>query len=159
MLRLFHTPTFHPLFLNVGSLHFYSRPLTLALHIDVSLVPDMRDASGKRGYYKPIIFPNEFWHLRSHYIEINETTPSLPLQITFQPMSWMKFQLFASMTHGFKEAAKQQGKASGAELDEIKRMLLETNPWFLGLTGLVSVLHIMYVGLIRTLSLDANCRN
>jgi len=76
---------------------------------------------------------------------INETTPTLPLQITFQPMSFMKFQIFASMTHGFKEAAKQQGQGSSAELDEIKRMLLETNPWFLGLTGLVSILHVVCV--------------
>ena len=67
--------------------------------------------------------------------------------------------MFASMTHGFNEAAKQQGQASGAELDEVKRMLLETNPWFLGLTGLVSVLHIVYVNLICTLFLDANGRN
>ena len=54
----------------------------------------------------------------------------------------MKFQMFASMTHGFNEAAKKEGGA-GAELDEVKRMLLETNPWFLGLTGLVSILHVM----------------
>ncbi len=113
--------------------------------IDVHLVPDSRDATGRRGYYKPVVFPNEFWHLRSHYTQINETTPSLPLQITFQPMSWMKFQLFASMTHGFKEAAKQQGQSANAEIDEIKRMLLETNPWFLGLTALVSILHVVYV--------------
>ena len=32
-----------------------------------------------------------------------------------------------------------------AELDEIKRVLLETNPWYLGLTGLVSVLHVLWV--------------
>lgn len=91
----------------------------------------------------PIIFPNEFWHLREHYIELNSTVTSLPLQITFQPMSFLKFQIFASMTQGFKEAAKQQGGASGSELDEVKRMFLETNPWFLGLTGLVSVLHMV----------------
>jgi hypothetical protein len=109
----------------------------------VHLVPDKRDETGKRGYYKPVVFPNEFWHLRSHYIQLNDTTPSLPLQITFQPMSWMKFQMFASMTHGFNEAAKQQGQ-SNAEFDEIKRMLLETNPWFLGLTALVSILHVVF---------------
>ena len=45
------------------------------------------------------------------------------------------------MTHGFDEAVKQQGSGAGAELDEVKRMLLETNPWFLGLTALVSILH------------------
>ncbi len=76
-------------------------------------------------------------------VEVNTSTPNLPLQITFQPMSYMKFQMFASMTHGFNEAAKQQGASAGAELDEIKRMLLETNPWFLGLTAAVSILHVV----------------
>lgn len=60
-------------------------------------------------------------------------------------MTYWKFQIFASMTQGFDDAAKQGGSASGAELDEIKRMLVETNPWFLGLTALVSVLHMVYV--------------
>ncbi|KAF8214057.1 cleft lip and palate transmembrane protein 1-domain-containing protein [Mycena galopus ATCC 62051] len=110
----------------------------------VHLIPNVRDDSGTRGFYKPIVFPNEFWHLRSHYIELNETTPTLPLQIVFQPMSFMKFQIYASMSHGFKEAAKTQGASAGAELDEVKRMLLETNPWFLGLTGLVSILHVVF---------------
>lgn len=47
------------------------------------------------------------------------------------------------MTHGFNEAAKQQGASAGAELDEVKRMLLETNSYFLMLTGIVSVLHVV----------------
>ncbi|KAJ3841416.1 cleft lip and palate associated transmembrane protein [Lentinula raphanica] len=110
----------------------------------IHLIPNLRDPTGTKGVYKPIIFPNEFWHLRSHYVELNLTTPSMPIQITFQPMSYMKFQIFASMTHGFNEAAKQQGAGASAELDEIKRMLIETNPWFLGLTGLVSVLHMLF---------------
>jgi len=58
-------------------------------------------------------------------------------------MGFMKMQVFASMTHGFEEAAKN-GQAS-SELDEIKRMLTETNPYFLALTALVSVLHMVYV--------------
>ena len=58
-------------------------------------------------------------------------------------MSYLKFQVFASMTHGFDEAIKQQGGGTGAELDEVKRMLLETNPWFLALTGFVSILHVV----------------
>ncbi|TFY72896.1 hypothetical protein EVG20_g86 [Dentipellis fragilis] len=110
----------------------------------VHLVPNQRDETGTKGYYKPIIFPNDFWHLRPQYVEINTTTPTLPLQIVFQPMSYFKFQMFASMTFGFQEAAKKQGGSTGAELDEVKRMLVETNPWFLGLTGLVSLLHIVF---------------
>jgi hypothetical protein len=113
------------------------------MHLDVHLVPGQRDVTGTQGYYLPIIFPNDFWHLHSQYTPINSTTPILPLRIVFQPMSYFKFQIFASMTHGFKEAAAKQGAGTGAELDEIKRMLVETNPWFLALTGLVSVLHML----------------
>jgi hypothetical protein len=58
-------------------------------------------------------------------------------------MSYFKFQMFASMTHGFNEAAKSQGASAGGELDEIKRMLIETNSWLLGLTALVSMLHVV----------------
>ena len=47
------------------------------------------------------------------------------------------------MTASFAEAAKQQGATGNAELDEIKRMLVETNPYFLGLTALVSILHVV----------------
>ncbi|KAG0697310.1 cleft lip and palate associated transmembrane protein [Suillus ampliporus] len=110
----------------------------------VHLVPGARDDTGTKGFYKPIIFPNDFWLLRSHLIEINTTTPTLPLEITFQPMSYFKFQILASMSHGFDEALKQQGGGAGAELDEVKRMLTETNPWFLGLTALVSMLHVVF---------------
>ncbi|KAG2138070.1 cleft lip and palate associated transmembrane protein [Suillus bovinus] len=110
----------------------------------VHLVPGARDDTGTKGFYKPIIFPNDFWLLRSHLIEINTTTPTLPLEVIFQPMSYFKFQIFASMSHGFDEALKQQGGGAGAELDEVKRMLTETNPWFLGLTGLVSILHVIF---------------
>lgn len=58
-------------------------------------------------------------------------------------MSYLKFQMFAAVTNGFKEAAKKQGAGAGAELDEIKRMLLDTNPWFLAVTALVSILHVV----------------
>lgn len=67
----------------------------------------------------------------------------MPLQIEFQPMSYWKFTIFAAMTASFAEAAKQQGASSGAELDEVKRMLVETNPYFLAITALVSVLHVV----------------
>jgi hypothetical protein len=117
-------------------------PLTLTPAPDIHLVPDKRDETGTKGEYYPVVFPNEFWHLRQHYMELNSTTPSMPVQFTFQPMSFFRFQIFASMTHGFNEASKQNG-GQASEVDEIKRMLLETNPWFLGLTGLVSILHVV----------------
>ena len=117
----------------------------LTVQIDVNLVPGQRDETGTKGYYNPIIFSNEFWHMRSQYIEINGTTPTVPLQVVFQPMSYFKFQMFSSLTFGFQEAINKQGGGSAAEFDEVKRMLVETNPWFLALTGVVSVLHVVLV--------------
>jgi hypothetical protein len=118
----------------------------LTVQTDVDLAPGRRDETGTKGYYNPIIFSNEFWHMKSQYIEINATTPTVPLQVVFQPISYFKFQMFASMTFGFQEAVKKQGGGSAAEFDEVKRMLVETNPWFLALTGVVSVLHVVLVG-------------
>ncbi|TFK25929.1 cleft lip and palate associated transmembrane protein [Coprinopsis marcescibilis] len=139
-------PHWHPnvtlaLISDSSVVNYASLPPPLFPH--VHLVRDARDDTGTKGYYYPIIFPNEFWHMKSHYQELNSTTTSLPIQFTFEPMSFLKFQMFASMTHGFNEASKQQG-TGGSEIDEIKRMLLETNPWFLGLTGLVSILHVVF---------------
>ena len=59
-------------------------------------------------------------------------------------MSYFKFQMFASLGFGFNEAAKQQGGVGTAGIDEIKRMLVERNPYFLLLTAPVSVLHVVY---------------
>ncbi|KAL1748533.1 cleft lip and palate transmembrane protein 1-domain-containing protein [Schizophyllum fasciatum] len=103
-----------------------------------------KDADGRTAIrYKPIVFFNEFWHLKTHYTELNATTQVVPLQVVFQPMSYLKFQMFTTMTASFNEAAQKQG-GGGAEFDEIKRMLLETNPYFLALTAFVTVLHMLF---------------
>jgi hypothetical protein len=103
------------------------------------MVPGALGPTQAVGVFYPIVFPNEFWQLRSQFIEINSTTVHQPLQITLHPMSFMKYQLYTTMTVGFRDAVKQQG--TGAEVDELKRMLTETNPYFLALTGIVMILH------------------
>lgn len=61
-------------------------------------------------------------------------------------MSTMKFNLYASVDDSFKQAANNptMGGAGVAEFDEVKRVLLETNPFFLGLTALVTALHSLF---------------
>jgi hypothetical protein len=53
------------------------------------------------------------------------------------------YAVFASLTVSFENAAQSSGTGTGAELDVIKAMLVETNPWFLGLTLVVSLLHML----------------
>lgn len=117
--------------------------------VDIRITPN-RDVTGQSAFYYPIVYPNDFWQLRSQMVEINTTYPAdpnerlvLPLSVELQPMGFTKMQIMASMTHGFEEAAKT-GQGS-SELDEVKRMLIETNPYLLALTALVSVLHMVYV--------------
>lgn len=53
----------------------------------------------------------------------------------------MKFSLFAQMTASFEEAAKS---GTGSEMDEIKRMLTETNVYLLITTVVVTILHMVF---------------
>ena len=54
----------------------------------------------------------------------------------------MRWQLFTSMTDAFEKSAAQNG--GGGELDEIKRALIETSPWLLITTAVVTVLHMLF---------------
>ncbi|OCH90944.1 cleft lip and palate associated transmembrane protein [Obba rivulosa] len=108
----------------------------------VEILPEL-DPTGK-AYYKPIVFPNDFWHLRSQYIEINTTTPTLPLSVTLEPLSYWKFQMYSVMIKGFEDATTQQNGVTSADMDELKRILVETNPYYLALTIFVSVLHVFF---------------
>ncbi|KAF8345576.1 cleft lip and palate associated transmembrane protein [Amanita rubescens] len=103
-------------------------PPPLAQHVHI--LQGQRDETGTKGFYKPIIFPNDFWHLKQHYVEVNASYAFAPSTNNLS-------------AHVILEVS-DQGASAGAELDEIKRMLLETNPWFLALTATVSLLHVVF---------------
>ncbi len=100
-----------------------------------------RDETGRRGWYYPIIFANDFWNLRDHNVEINQTVEALPLTIHFDTTPFWMFQITATMHEGFKQQSQQMGGNAGGEIEELKRVLLETNIWLLGITGIVTLLH------------------
>ncbi|KAF5092712.1 hypothetical protein D0Z00_004446 [Geotrichum galactomycetum] len=87
--------------------------------------------------YFPAIYLNRFWQLHSQYIRINTTTTSIPLSVEVYTMSAMKFQMY----HGIEEQ-KQQGTM--AEMDKVKEILLDSNPYLLGITFIVSLLHSLF---------------
>ncbi|OJJ43823.1 hypothetical protein ASPZODRAFT_135848 [Penicilliopsis zonata CBS 506.65] len=110
-----------------------------------------RDASGKNGWYYPVVFLNTFWQLRSHMTELNSTVQTLPLHLTLNNLANWKFNLIASVDEGNKQNARQAAfggpspaGGDGSEFEMVKEILLDTNIWLLGTTGVVSILHMIF---------------
>jgi hypothetical protein len=122
---------------NGGPINIAGLPSQAAAHYSLAST----SPGGPKAYYPPV-FPNDFWLLRENMHPINSTDSKLPLHVTYQAMSGMKFQVFAAMTQSFEQAAQQQG--TGTEMDELKRMLTETSPWLLITTALVTLLHTVF---------------
>lgn len=109
----------------------------------------MFDAEGKT--YYPILFINDYWNMLRDYQPINSTTKVLELTLTFQPLSLFKWQLYAAQAMKNKWTSNFLGEAlSGAndesdeDQDSIKETLLETNPYLLGVTIAISILHSIF---------------
>ena len=112
-----------------------------------------RDATGKNGFYYPVIYLNTFWQLRSHMQELNRThpIPKLDMNVGLSTLANWQFSVMASMDEGMKDTARKAalgqapaGGGDGSEMELIKETLLDTNPWLLGTTGVVSILHMIF---------------
>lgn len=95
------------------------------------------------GDYFPVLFFDEFWLFREHLILINDTVDILNLTLSYSPISLMKWQLFLQMEQSFS-MQKSMGTAVEDESDEFKRMLIETNPYLLAITMVVTLLHTVF---------------
>ncbi|XP_070577187.1 putative lipid scramblase CLPTM1 [Ptychodera flava] len=99
------------------------------------------------GDYYPVIYINDYWNMGSDYMPINETTPKLPLSLTFSPISMIKWQMYAAQS-----MRNQWTQILGDDMvdddeddqDSLKKAFLETNPYLLGLTIIVSIVHSIF---------------
>ncbi|KAF9294877.1 hypothetical protein BGZ88_003202 [Linnemannia elongata] len=135
---------------------YWHQNLTIAVLADrtvipyAALPPELKpmyqlESTGKHdqhgnGFVLPVVYINDFWQLKEHMTAINETVKELPLRINFYPISYMKLQMYSSLDIGMSKQSGMMG-GTGGELDEVKRMLIETNPYLLALTVIVSCLH------------------
>jgi hypothetical protein len=111
-----------------------------------------RDESGQNGWYYPILYVNTFWQLKTHMTELNNTVKELPYHITLNNQANWKFSVLASMDEGMKaNAAKAASGQStggmgsdGSEFEQIKVILLDSNPYLLGTTFIVSIFHMIF---------------
>lgn len=117
------------------------------LHLEAT---GARDGSGQNSWYYPILFVNTFWQLKSHMTVLNETVKTLPLHLDLNNLANWKFSTMASIELSSRESARQAaygnplpGGGDGSEIEMIKEVLMDTNPILLGVTIVVSILHII----------------
>jgi len=132
----------------VPYIQYWNSNITLQLVEDFTsystnnIPPPIRDyividpASNK---YFPVLFHNEFWVLREHFKPITPENQTLSLIMDYGPTSLMKWTLLLQLD----TSLKFQGEDAQHQ-EEIKKMLLDTNPYLLGLTFAVSMLHMVF---------------
>uniref|UniRef100_A0A1E1WNT2 Cleft lip and palate transmembrane protein 1 n=1 Tax=Pectinophora gossypiella TaxID=13191 RepID=A0A1E1WNT2_PECGO len=96
--------------------------------------------------YKPAVFLNDYWNMMRDYVPINQTTTTLDLLLTFQPLSLFKWQLYTAqvMRDKLSMFSALGAEEQDEEQDTVKELLLDTSPYLLGLTISVSVLHSIF---------------
>ncbi|CAH1407057.1 unnamed protein product [Nezara viridula] len=96
-------------------------------------------------YYKPVVFYNDFWNLLRDYQPINDTTQYLDLRITYQPLSLFKWQMYLAHSMRSRFTANIfQDETEDEDQDSLKEALLETSPYLLTATVIISLLHSVF---------------
>lgn len=85
--------------------------------------------------------------------ELNSTHPidRLDMNVALSTLANWQFSIMSTMDEGMKETARKAargestpGGGDGSEMELIKETLLDTNPWLLGTTVAVSILHMIF---------------
>lgn len=102
----------------------------------------------KSGLYGPALYINNFWVLREHYVELNESSAAQPHNFTVQlmPLPLWKVLLYTQFEKSMASQASI-GFSRQSEAEETKRMLWEVsmkNPILLAVTAIVTLLHTVF---------------
>jgi len=93
--------------------------------------------------YRPILFVDEFWLTAKQMVVVNDTVAALPLEASIARTSYFKWQLQQSLEQHW-ETQQQFGLARRGDNDMVRDILADTNPWLLAVTGVVSLLHVVF---------------
>lgn len=95
-------------------------------------------------HYLPTLYLNEFWRLRDKRVILDQkaSTVSLPLTISFSPIGLIKFQILTTFDQSLQ--ANEALLGGDEETEKLKQMFVETNPYLLLITLLVSLLHSVF---------------
>ncbi|KAH8652445.1 cleft lip and palate transmembrane protein 1 [Xylariales sp. PMI_506] len=109
-----------------------------------------RDGTGQNSWYYPILYVNTFWQLKTHMVLLNDTVKTLPLRLDLGNLRNWQFSIMSNIDLNAKEQARQAamgtplpGGGDGSEIEMIKEIFIDTNPYLLGITAAVSIAHMI----------------
>mmetsp|Transcript_15549 Transcript_15549/g.20277 ORF Transcript_15549/g.20277 Transcript_15549/m.20277 type:complete len:632 (-) Transcript_15549:1486-3381(-) len=94
------------------------------------------------GDYFPILYPSEFWITSKDLVIVNGTLTNTKIELKYHSTSNWKWMLMSGMERNWKTQEAMTG--DDGESDVIRTMLMDTNPWLLAVTGVVSLLHSLF---------------
>eukprot|EP00634_Sargassococcus_sp_CCMP2135_P006116 CAMPEP_0198652118 /NCGR_PEP_ID=MMETSP1467-20131203/6150_1 /TAXON_ID=1462469 /ORGANISM="unid. sp., Strain CCMP2135" /LENGTH=674 /DNA_ID=CAMNT_0044388023 /DNA_START=19 /DNA_END=2043 /DNA_ORIENTATION=+ len=112
-------------------------------------VPGMKRVSkrtpggGRTESYLPPTYADEIGLTSDKYVTLNESLSALPLTLTFSPMSFARWQLIAKMQDGLQAQQRDFG-FSDNDVDDVRRLIADTQTWLLALTLVASCLHLLF---------------
>ncbi|XP_046372749.1 cleft lip and palate transmembrane protein 1 homolog [Haliotis rufescens] len=97
--------------------------------------------------YFPVLYLNDYWNLNSHYMPVNDTVTELNLTLTYSPISLFRWQIYAAQgmrNKWYSFMGSDLIEENDDDQDSLKTAFLETNPYLLAMTIVVSLLHSVF---------------
>ena len=95
-----------------------------------------------RMVYKPAVHVDEIGLTSDKYIPLNDSVDSLPLKISFAPMSLQRWLLMREMEESI--ASQASLGFSDKDIDDVRRLISDTSIYLLAITMIASLLHLLF---------------
>lgn len=94
--------------------------------------------------YHPPMYLSDFWCLQKNMRVMNDTLDGNSLNLTLKFQTYMPYYMLFQKNFEKQYAQQREMGIQAMDLDELKRMWIETDPILLGVTTVVSLLHSVF---------------
>lgn len=92
--------------------------------------------------YVPSMYLDDMGLTLEKLVPLNRSVSALPLRISYEPMSYARWQILLTMEMALQ--SQEQLGFSRQDIDTLRGMMADTNPYLLAVTMTVSLLHILF---------------
>lgn len=89
------------------------------------------------------MYSDEIGLTSDKYVPLNASLSTLPLKLGFSPMSFGRWQLIARMEDSLRTQQRDFG-FSDNDIDDVRRLIADTQTWLLAVTIVASALHLLF---------------